>query len=109
MSSPGESATLKEGRPGKLSNLTFPLAVIFVIIFHFGGSYDVAPNIEEQENKNNRSVLSSFSAASVFVPVRENAVGHQKAYGASVVRSIEHPIDRPQVDLRGYDCKRPKV
>jgi hypothetical protein len=90
MSSGGESATLKEGRPGEFSNLTFPVAVIFMIIFHFGGSYDVAPNIEEQENKNFRSVLSSLSAASVFVPVRENAAGLQSA---SVVSSSEHSVD----------------
>jgi hypothetical protein len=83
----GESATLIEGRPGEFSNLTFPLALIFMIIFHFGGSYDVAPNIEEQENKIFRSVRSALSAASVFVPVRENAAGLQSA---SVVSPSEH-------------------
>jgi hypothetical protein len=87
MSSGGESATLIEGRPVKFSNLTFPLAVLFMIFFHFGGSYDVAPYIEEQEIKDYRSILSSLSAASVLVPVRENAAGLQSA---RVVSSSEH-------------------
>jgi hypothetical protein len=77
-----------EGQPGQFSSLTFPLAVAFMILFHFGGSYDVAPNIEEQEN--NSPVLSSLSAASVFVPVHKNAAGTQSA---CVVSSSEYSAD----------------